>query len=42
MGKLLDNDTSGLVAQFTQLHKKIRCNADEQAALAVLELANRI
>lgn len=42
VGKLLDNDTSGLVEHFTQLHKKIRCNADEQAALAVLELANRI
>ncbi|MFP2770668.1 lipid-A-disaccharide synthase [Oceanisphaera sp. KMM 10153] len=41
VGKLLDNDTSELVAHFTQLHKQIRCNADEQAALAVLELANR-
>ncbi|MBM7454593.1 lipid-A-disaccharide synthase [Oceanisphaera litoralis] len=39
VGKLLENDTGGLVAQFTQLHKQIRCNADEQAALAVLELA---
>ncbi|GHA25755.1 lipid-A-disaccharide synthase [Oceanisphaera arctica] len=42
VGKLLDHDTSELMAQFTQLHKQIRCNADEQAALAVLELANRI
>ncbi len=42
VGKLLDNDTGELVAHFTQLHKQIRCNADEQAALAVLELANRI
>ncbi|OXY81868.1 lipid-A-disaccharide synthase [Oceanimonas doudoroffii] len=41
IGKLLDNDTSELVAHFTQLHKRIRCNADEQAALAVLELATR-
>nr|WP_206063734.1 lipid-A-disaccharide synthase [Oceanimonas sp. MB9] len=41
IGKLFDNDTSELVAHFTQLHKRIRCNADEQAALAVLELATR-
>ncbi|TDW62185.1 lipid-A-disaccharide synthase [Oceanimonas baumannii] len=41
VGKLLDNDPSELVAHFTQLHKKIRCNADEQAALAVLELAKK-
>ncbi len=41
VGKLLDNDTSELVAHFTQLHKQIRCNADEQAALAVLELTRR-
>ncbi len=41
VGKLLDIDTSELVAHFTQLHKQIRCNADEQAALAVLELTRR-
>ncbi|WMC09472.1 lipid-A-disaccharide synthase [Oceanimonas pelagia] len=41
IGKLLDYDTSELVDHFTQLHKRIRCNADEQAALAVLELARK-
>ncbi|AEY02338.1 lipid-A-disaccharide synthase [Oceanimonas sp. GK1] len=41
IGKLLDHDTSELVNHFTQLHKRIRCNADEQAALAVLELARK-
>ena len=42
LGKLLDNDNQGLVQEFTELHKKIRCNADQQAALAVLELAERV
>ncbi|ART78849.1 lipid-A-disaccharide synthase [Oceanisphaera avium] len=37
--KLLNNDPQPLIAKFTELHRKIRCNADEQAALAVLELA---
>ena len=42
VSKLIDFDTSGLLADFTRLHKQIRCNADEQAALAVLALANRL
>ncbi len=29
-----------LLATFTELHQQIRWNADEQAAQAVLELAN--
>ncbi|WP_375055465.1 lipid-A-disaccharide synthase [Zobellella sp. DQSA1] len=41
VGKLLEHDNSELIAHFTQLHKQIRCNADEQAALAVLELARQ-
>ena len=41
VSKLIDFDTSELLAEFTRLHKKIRCNADEQAAMAVLELAER-
>jgi lipid-A-disaccharide synthase len=39
--KLLEHDNTELIAHFTRLHKQIRCNADEQAALAVLELAGR-
>ncbi|GAA3535146.1 lipid-A-disaccharide synthase [Zobellella aerophila] len=39
IGKLLEHDNSELIAHFTQLHKQIRCTADEQAARAVLELA---
>ncbi|MFD1007324.1 lipid-A-disaccharide synthase [Oceanisphaera ostreae] len=42
VSKLIDFDTTGLLAEFTRLHKQIRCNADEQAALAVLALANRL
>ena len=41
LSKLLDNDNQTLVADFTKLHKKIRCNADQQAALAVLELVQQ-
>lgn len=33
--------TSALRDTFLQLHRQIRCNADQQAAQAVLELANR-
>lgn len=41
IGKLLEHDNGELIAHFTRLHKQIRCNADEQAALAVLELAGK-
>lgn len=37
---LLQNDNTALIATFTQLHETIRCNADEQAAKAVLSLIN--
>lgn len=40
VSKLIDFDTHELLAEFTKLHKRIRCNADEQAALAVLALVN--
>ncbi|WP_074013019.1 lipid-A-disaccharide synthase [Candidatus Sodalis sp. SoCistrobi] len=37
-----DNDQrAALLATFRQLHQQIRCNADEQAARAVLALINR-
>lgn len=40
---LLDDDDqrAALLATFRQLHQQIRCNADEQAARAVLALINR-
>ncbi|OZI14307.1 lipid-A-disaccharide synthase [Sodalis-like symbiont of Philaenus spumarius] len=41
--RLLDDDDhrAVLLATFRQLHQQIRCNADEQAARAVLALINR-
>ena len=35
---LLAQDNSALLDQFTQLHQLIRCDADKQAAEAVLQL----
>jgi len=40
MAKLLETDNAKLIAHFTELHQQIRCNADKQAADAVLELIN--
>ena len=40
MAKLLETDNAKLMAHFTELHKLIRCDADKQAADAVLELIN--
>ena len=40
MAKLLETDNAALIARFTELHEQIRCNADKQAADAVLELIN--
>jgi len=40
MAKLLETDNADLLAHFTELHQQIRCNADEKAADAVLELIN--
>ncbi|PSV25049.1 MULTISPECIES: lipid-A-disaccharide synthase [unclassified Photobacterium] len=39
--KMLYGDTSELMLKFEQMHKTIRCNADEQAANAVLALIDR-
>ncbi|WP_163923997.1 lipid-A-disaccharide synthase [Photobacterium sp. Alg240-V54] len=39
--KILYGDTTALMTQFEQMHKTIRCNADEQAAQAVLALINK-
>ncbi|WP_318484420.1 lipid-A-disaccharide synthase [Photobacterium leiognathi] len=39
--KILYGDTSALMTKFEQMHKTIRCNADEQAANAVLALIDR-
>ena len=39
--KILYGDTTALMAQFEQMHKTIRCNADEQAAQAVLALIDK-
>ncbi|AFP85313.1 lipid-A-disaccharide synthase [secondary endosymbiont of Ctenarytaina eucalypti] len=36
-----DNQRSALLAKFRQLHQQIRCNADKQAACAVLALISR-
>ena len=41
VSKLLEHDNRELIATFTRLHKKIRCNADVQAADAVAELLGR-
>ena len=40
VSQLLDQDNQALLAKFSELHQLIRCNADQQAALAVLELVN--
>ncbi|MFT5879526.1 MAG: lipid-A-disaccharide synthase [Moritella sp.] len=40
MAKLLETDNAALLARFTELHQQIRCDADKQAADAVLELIN--
>ena len=40
MAKLLETDNAALLAHFTELHQQIRCDADKQAADAVLELIN--
>lgn len=37
---LLTGDNTDLLAEFTRLHQLIRCNADKQAAEAVLELVS--
>ncbi|WP_305837548.1 lipid-A-disaccharide synthase [Photobacterium leiognathi] len=39
--KILYGDTSAFMAKFEHMHKTIRCNADEQAANAVLALIDR-
>ena len=41
VSKLLEHDNSELIATFTKLHEKIRCNADVQAAEAVVALLER-
>ncbi|MEC6824876.1 lipid-A-disaccharide synthase [Photobacterium piscicola] len=38
---ILYGDMSALMAQFESMHKTIRCNADEQAAKAVLALIDK-
>lgn len=40
VSQLMDGDCQALVREFTELHQHIRCNADQQAAKAVLELAH--
>ena len=39
--KILYGDTTALMVQFEHMHKTIRCNADEQAAKAVLALIDK-
>ncbi|MCS3455158.1 lipid-A-disaccharide synthase [Aeromonas rivuli] len=39
--KLLQHDNSELIATFTRLHQSIRCDADKQAADAVLALLGK-
>ncbi|SKA49437.1 lipid-A-disaccharide synthase [Photobacterium toruni] len=39
--KILYGDTSALMMQFEKMHKTIRCNADDQAAQAVLALIDK-
>ena len=42
LDKLIGKDNSALIERFTELHQLIRCNADEKAADAVIEvLASR-
>ena len=38
LNRLLAQDNSALLAEFTRLHQLIRCDADQQAADAVLQL----
>ncbi len=40
VSRLLDGDNSELVATFIQLHQQIRCDADQKAAQAVIEVIN--
>ncbi|BDM65310.1 lipid-A-disaccharide synthase [Shewanella sp. NFH-SH190041] len=39
---MLNADNSALIAQFTQLHETLRCNASERAAEAVLALVDGV
>ena len=41
VGRLLESDNAPLLARFDELHRQIRCNADRQAADAVLELIGK-
>ncbi|MCE0556295.1 MULTISPECIES: lipid-A-disaccharide synthase [unclassified Motilimonas] len=38
LDKLIGKDNSALIERFTELHQQIRCNADEKAADAVIEV----
>ena len=38
VSRLLGQDNQPLLAEFTRLHQLIRCDADKQAATAVLQL----
>ena len=41
VSRLLGQDNQPLLAEFTRLHQLIRCDADKQAATAVLQLLDR-
>ena len=41
VSKYFEHDNSALVNTFTELHQLIRCNADSQAADAVVDLLGR-
>ena len=41
VSRLLGQDNQPLLAEFTRLHQLIRCDADKQAASAVLQLLDR-
>ena len=41
VSRLLGQDNQPLLAEFTRLHQHIRCDADKQAATAVLQLLDR-
>ncbi|WP_427976784.1 lipid-A-disaccharide synthase [Agarivorans sp.] len=40
VSRLLDTDNSELLARFTQLHQQIRCDADQKAAQAIVDVIN--